>query len=97
MLTIATKVGADAWKPEAAGAATLGPIPSLPSAEDVLDLADVVQLACEPTVGFVKLEVGDDGVARLNLPRVELGQGITTAISMLIAEDLDMSLSMVEV
>ncbi|MGH3517517.1 MAG: molybdopterin cofactor-binding domain-containing protein [Haloechinothrix sp.] len=45
----------------------------------------------------MQLEMGDDGVARLDLPRVDMGQGVVTAMTMLIADELDLPLRKVEV
>jgi isoquinoline 1-oxidoreductase beta subunit len=43
------------------------------------------------------LEMGEDGVARRFLPRMEVGQGITTALGMVVAEELSLPLSQVAV
>ena len=69
----------------------------VPAVADALDLGDVLILAGAPTSHMLVLEVRDDGTARMQLPRAEVGQGITTAIGMLVAEELDLPLSAVEV
>ncbi|MGE9809306.1 molybdopterin cofactor-binding domain-containing protein [Janibacter sp. G1551] len=79
--------------PTAASAA----IPSLPDTVEILDVADVLNLAATPTMGLLVLEVGADGRARLELPRLEMGQGIATACGMLVAEELDLPMSKVDV
>lgn len=93
-LTLAARWGLD----PAQGPGRLDrPIPSPPSVESQYDITQAVCDASRPTMGLVVLEVGQDGRARLELPRVELGQGITTATAMLVAEDLDLPVSSVDV
>ncbi|GAB2742400.1 xanthine dehydrogenase family protein molybdopterin-binding subunit [Amycolatopsis magusensis] len=72
-------------------------IPSLPGPADILDLGDVLILAGTPTAHMLVLEVGEDNRIRLHLPRAEVGQGITTAAAMLVAEELGVPLSQVDV
>lgn len=93
-LTIAARFGADAIAPETAAAQT---VPSLPGVPDIADLGDVLALAGLPTSHMLVLEIGTDGRARLELPRAEVGQGITTACAMLVADELDLPLEMVDV
>ncbi|MGQ0840210.1 molybdopterin cofactor-binding domain-containing protein [Actinokineospora sp.] len=92
-LTVATKLTIDAVAPGSAEAV----IPTLPAPADLLDLGDALILAGLPTSGMLTLTVGADGKATLKLPRSEVGQGITTATAMLVAEELDLPLSMVRV
>jgi isoquinoline 1-oxidoreductase beta subunit len=92
-LTIAAKIGFDAVAPETAEAV----IPTLPGPAEILDLGDVLNLSNVPTANMLVLEVMQSGKVRLQLPRCEVGQGITTATAMLVAEELDMPLSNVEV
>ena len=68
-----------------------------PDTVDYYDLGDAIAQASLPTMPLVRLEVGADGRVRLELPRLESGQGIATACAMLIAEELDQPLSMVDV
>lgn len=72
-------------------------IPSPDQTADIIDLGDVLNLAAAPTSGLISLEFGTDGVARFEMPRSEVGQGIATTVAMLIAEELDVPLSQVEV
>jgi isoquinoline 1-oxidoreductase beta subunit len=88
VLTVATRL----LGPETAHAAL-----RTPGLADVADLGDVLILAGAPTAHMLVLEVRDDGTVRMQLPRAEVGQGITTAIGMLVAEELDLPLSKVEV
>ncbi|MDQ1676669.1 MAG: isoquinoline 1-oxidoreductase subunit beta [Actinomycetota bacterium] len=68
-----------------------------PALADVADLGDVLILAGKPTSHLLVLELREDGTVRFQLPRAEVGQGITTAIAMLVAEELDVPLGKVEV
>ncbi|OLR94729.1 xanthine dehydrogenase family protein molybdopterin-binding subunit [Actinokineospora bangkokensis] len=72
-------------------------IPSLPEPAEILDLGDVLILAGTPTAHMLVLRVDLDGTATLRLPRAEVGQGITTAAAMLVAEELDLPLARVRV
>ncbi|MQA62536.1 MAG: molybdopterin-dependent oxidoreductase [Actinophytocola sp.] len=91
-LTVAAKMGLDSAASPAAEA-----IPSLPQLPEVYDLGDLIKLSCEPTKDMLVLEVDKDGTVRLFLPRMEVGQGITTAAAMLVAEEMDVPLSKVEI
>ncbi|MBC9712052.1 xanthine dehydrogenase family protein molybdopterin-binding subunit [Streptomyces sp. TRM66268-LWL] len=74
--------------PQAAPAA---PLPELP------DLGDVLNLAALPTSHLLTLKVAEDGTVDFWLPREEVGQGLTTAVAMLVAEELDTPLEKVRV
>jgi isoquinoline 1-oxidoreductase beta subunit len=87
-LTVATRL----IGPEPTAGAAL-----LPSVSDVMDLGDVLILAGTPTSHLLVLEVREDGGIRFQLPRAEVGQGITTSIGMLVAEELDVPLDRVTV
>lgn len=93
VLTVATAAVGSTLSEATASAA----VPSPPSVEELYDTGDVLITACAPTMPLVTLEIGADGVARLSLPRLEMGQGIVTAVAMLIAEVLDLPLERVEV
>ena len=84
-LTIVAKLGVESAAP---AAATLIPQPS-----EILDLGDALILAGLPTSGLLRLEVKESGKVHLELPRDEVGQGITTAFAMLVAEELEIPLS----
>jgi isoquinoline 1-oxidoreductase beta subunit len=87
-LTLATRFLA----PEPVAEAAL-----LPSVGDIIDLGDVLILAGAPTAHMLVLQVRGDGTVHFELPRTEVGQGITTAVAMLVAEELDLPLSQVDV
>ncbi|MGH3314442.1 MAG: molybdopterin cofactor-binding domain-containing protein [Streptomyces sp.] len=92
-LAVATSIGAESVSPPSAE----GAIPSPPAPGDVVDLGDVLILAGKPTAGMLVLTVDEDGTAHFRLPREEVGQGLTTAIAMLVAEELDTPLENVRV
>ncbi len=92
-LSLATNVGLDAVAPSSAEAA----IPTLPAPADLVDLGDVLILASAPTANMLVLEIGADGTVDFRLPREEVGQGLTTAVAMLVAEELDVPLAQVRI
>ncbi|MEV7773688.1 molybdopterin cofactor-binding domain-containing protein [Kitasatospora sp. NPDC086791] len=83
----------------AAAARTAAPpqLLGLPGVPDVAGLGDAMILAGLPTSHLLVLEVTPAGRAVLHLPRLEVGQGLTTAIAMLVAEELDARLTDVDV
>ncbi|TCO59889.1 molybdopterin cofactor-binding domain-containing protein [Actinocrispum wychmicini] len=72
-------------------------VPSLPQPEQLFDLGDLQNLAALPTSGLVSVQVNEDGTASFALHRCEVGQGITTAVAMMIAEELDLPVDRVHV
>ncbi|GAA2333687.1 molybdopterin-dependent oxidoreductase [Streptomyces kunmingensis] len=76
-----------------------GPSDGIPSADitELADLNDVLTLAALPTSGLITVQVNEDGTVSFALPRVEVGQGITTSTAMLIAEEMDVPLDRVRV
>lgn len=65
-------------------------------ASGAMDLGDVLVLAGRPTQHLlVVLELRGDGTVGLVLPRAEVGQGLTTSIAMLVAEELDVAVDAV--
>jgi len=91
-LVVATQLF-DGARPHPAEAAA----PSPPTMEELWDISQFIVVASQPTMPLVRLEIGPDGIARLDLPRVEMGQGITTSVAMMIAEDLEVPLDHVKV
>lgn len=87
-LTIAVKLGLEGQSPAEA---------ALPQPADLLDLGELLILAGAATSGLLTIEITEEGVAKLALPRAEVGQGITTAFTMLVAEELDLPMSKVSV
>ena len=72
-------------------------IPSLPQPEEIFDLGDMQNLAAAPTSGLISVQVNPDGTASFAVPRAEVGQGMTTAVAMMIAEEMDLPLERVKV
>ncbi|MEU6892606.1 molybdopterin cofactor-binding domain-containing protein [Streptomyces sp. NPDC046557] len=92
-LALVTRAGSDALAPQRADAA----IPTLPAIADLVDLGDLFILAGAPTAALLALAVETDGTIRFRLPREEVGQGLTTAVAVLVAEELDAPLADVRV
>ena len=72
-------------------------VPSVPQPEQIFDLGDMQNLAAAPTSGLITVVVNEDGTASFAVPRAEVGQGMTTAIAMMVAEELDLPLDKVNV
>ena len=72
-------------------------IPSLPQPEDIFDLGDLQNLAALPTSGLISVQINEDGTASFALHRCEVGQGITTTVAMMIAEELDLPIEKVRI
>ncbi|MFJ9389352.1 molybdopterin cofactor-binding domain-containing protein [Nocardioides sp. NPDC101246] len=81
----------------APSAAHAVPIPSVPQVPELYDLNDFLSHCAMPTSNLIAIEVDEKGHAHFALPRMEVGQGITTAMSMLIAEELDLPVDHVHV
>jgi isoquinoline 1-oxidoreductase subunit beta len=64
---------------------------------DHYDLSDILTGAAQPTMPLLKVTVNKDGTAAFELPRAEVGQGITTAIAMTIADEMDLPIDKVHV
>jgi isoquinoline 1-oxidoreductase beta subunit len=92
-LVVAARIGLDASTPTAAGAA----IPTLPAIADVMDTGDLLIAAGLPTAYLITIEVTPHGTVHFSMPRAEVGQGVTTAIAMLIADEMDVTLDRVSV
>lgn len=72
-------------------------IPSLPQTETLFDLGDLQNLVARPTSNLISVRVEEDGTASFALHRTEVGQGITTTVAMMIAEELDLPIDKVRV
>lgn len=86
-LTVAAQLGLQSRRPAEA----------LIQPSDLIDLGDVLILAGAATSGLLVLEITADGRARLELPRCEVGQGITTVFTMLVADELNLPMDRVDV
>lgn len=74
------------------GGKALAPIPSAPQIADIADLGELLILACEPTDFMIRVTVEKTGKVHFNMPREENGQGISTGVAMLIADEMDVPL-----
>jgi isoquinoline 1-oxidoreductase beta subunit len=92
-LAVAVNWAADLVRPQQADAA----LPSPPQPEEIFDLGDMQDLAAAPTSGLITVLVNSDGTASFAVPRAEVGQGMTTAIAMMVAEELDLPLGKVTI
>ena len=64
---------------------------------DLYDLSDLLTDAGRPTANLISIAVNADGTVSFALPRAEVGQGITTAVAMTIAEEMDVAVDKVHV
>ena len=92
-LAVGVELAASAADPKSASAT----IPSIPQPEDIFDLGDLQNLAALPTSGLISVQVNTDGTASFAVHRAEVGQGMTTAVAMMIAEEMDLPISKVTV
>ncbi|MGH3874065.1 MAG: molybdopterin cofactor-binding domain-containing protein [Pseudonocardiaceae bacterium] len=90
-LTIAAR-----WGLAESGPAQASTLPS-PTLTDFYDLGDALKAATDPTSDLLRLEVKENNHIVLELPRAEVGQGLTTAMAMLVAEEMGARLSDVDV
>ncbi|WP_343909511.1 molybdopterin cofactor-binding domain-containing protein [Nocardioides aquiterrae] len=72
-------------------------VPGTPQPAEAYDLNDMLTEAAMPTANLITVTVHEDGTASFELPRMEVGQGVTTSTAMLIAEELDIPLAKVRV
>jgi isoquinoline 1-oxidoreductase beta subunit len=72
-------------------------IPTPPQVPELYDLNDMLTDAARPTANLITVTINEDGTASFELPRMEVGQGITTSTAMLIAEELDLPVDRVVV
>lgn len=72
-------------------------VPTVPGPAEILDLNDLLTLAAAPTANLITVKIGTDGRASFALPRAEVGQGIITSSTMMIAEELDLPLDKIDV
>ncbi|HBO55151.1 molybdopterin-dependent oxidoreductase [Janibacter terrae] len=72
-------------------------VPTPPQPPEVLDLNELLTLAAAPTANLITITIGTDGRASFALPRAEVGQGIITSTSMIIAEELELPVDRIDV
>lgn len=90
----AAQLGGSVLDPRQAHAAG---VPSNPQVADNYDLSDALSDAALPTSNLISVQIHEDGTASHNMVRTEVGQGVQTAIAMLIAEELDLPIEKVHV
>ncbi|HWU23225.1 MAG TPA: molybdopterin cofactor-binding domain-containing protein [Nocardioides sp.] len=93
-LAVAVRLGLDGTVAEEPAAAV---VPGVPEPADLYDLSDLLTDAALPTSGLISITVHTDGTASFAIPRAEVGQGITTAAAMLIADEMDLPMNKVRV
>jgi isoquinoline 1-oxidoreductase subunit beta len=64
---------------------------------DFYDLTDLLTDATLLTASLIKVTVNPDGTVSFAMPRAEVGQGITTAVSMIIADEMSLPVDKVNV
>ncbi|MFJ1609663.1 molybdopterin cofactor-binding domain-containing protein [Streptomyces sp. NPDC088253] len=79
------------------GAPAYAAVPTAPQIPELYDLEDLQTDAALPTSALIKIVINEDGTASFELPRMEVGQGITTSTAMIIAEELDLPVDKVHV
>jgi isoquinoline 1-oxidoreductase beta subunit len=92
VVTAATGLALAPSKAEAA------PLPlTPPDSVDVEDVGDSIIQAAAPTMPLVRLSLDAAGVYTLEMPRLEQGTGIATALAQMIAEEAGVPLAQVKV
>jgi len=72
-------------------------VDSPPEPSAIYDLTDLLTDATLATANLITVVVNSDGTVSFALPRAEVGQGITTAVAMTIADELDVSIEKVNI
>ena len=93
VLTVAASSGVGLIAPGKAHAV----VPSPPQPENLADLGDVMVAATKQAQDLLVLEVTTDNRIVFRMPRAEVGQGITTALAMVVADEIDARLVDVDV
>ena len=93
VLTVAASSAADLMVPGKAYAV----VPSPPQPENLADLGDVMVAATKQAQDLLVLEVTTDNRVVFRVPRAEVGQGITTAFAIVVADEIDARLKDVDV
>ena len=91
LIAAPTLVAAAQWAEPAAAA-----VPTV-QLSDSFDLSDLLNLAAASTAGLISITVNSDGTASFDLHRAEVGQGITTATAMIIADEMDIPIDRVKI
>src|SRR3954447_6892161 len=89
-----TLIAAARWGIDPAPAVGAGPTEQ---AVDHYDLSDLLSDSCRPTNWMITVTVNKDGTATFDLPRAEVGQGLTTSFAMVIADEMELPIDRVKV
>src|ERR1700685_4554725 len=92
-LAVAVQLGSSVADPRAANASIITP----PEPEEIFDLGDPQGLARLGPSGLIPVVGNPGGTASFAAIRTEVGQGMTTAIAMMIAEYMDLDMDQVTV
>jgi isoquinoline 1-oxidoreductase subunit beta len=96
-LAVTADLGLQTVNAAPAAAAGASPVPSNGLFANYYDFPDLYRDACMFTNHLLKIEVRSDGTAHFDLPRQEVGQGITTSFAQVIADEMDMPIEDVRV
>jgi isoquinoline 1-oxidoreductase beta subunit len=98
-LSVAVRVADSIVGPDRAEAAEATSAASAAPAQvaEFVDFSDVLTLAAAPTQHLLVVEITTANRVVVRVPRAEVGQGITTAMAVLAAEELDARLADVDV
>jgi isoquinoline 1-oxidoreductase subunit beta len=88
--TLVAAADLSAAQPAAAAIPTIQPV-------DFYDLTDLLTDATLLTASLIKVVVNPDGTVSFSMPRAEVGQGITTGVAMVIADEMDLPVDKVNV
>src|SRR4051812_49316064 len=72
-------------------------VPTTQQPVDSYDLSDLLTDAARPTNALLTVTVNPDGTASFELPRAEVGQGLTTSFAMTIADEMELPVDKVRV
>jgi isoquinoline 1-oxidoreductase beta subunit len=87
-LAIAARLGLEGSRPDAAGAA----IPGSPDLYERQDFTDIFIQTAQPFYYDLLVEIKPDNRVFFEIPRMDIGQGVMTAITMMMADHLDVPL-----
>jgi isoquinoline 1-oxidoreductase subunit beta len=92
VLTVAASSAGDLIAPSQAHA-----VPSPPQPENITDFGDLIKVLTKQAQDLLVLEVTEENRVVFRVPRAEVGQGITTAMAILVADEIDARLVDVDV
>lgn len=79
------------------GSSPAAAVPGASQPAELYDLEDLQTDAALPTSQLITVQINADGTASFALPRMEVGQGITTSTAIILAEELDLPVEKVRV